>query len=661
MIQRVILDTSLIIFIKVKARLSYAALLITVFVILGLVVLGHLHSGTLSPSSDLTILKDRLVSLGYITTADIDEANIGKKHVTGYDSGETYDNINLYCSVDAEDILFLDMYGNLIHSISAKGHGGCDFVEAIDDDNFILFTRNATLLILDWDSNIKFLRAGTFHHDFDVSDSGELYLLTASFVNITEINPDGLTAVEYLVVLNSEGEITKKLDFSELILENRQLRELLKNREFKEYTDIENAFDATHTNAVEIIKNDVIADGKRMFKKGDVLFCMRNLDIIGVIDLEKEEIVWHWGEGFLEGPHHSSMLENGNILLFDNGKRRMYSRIIEYNPVDDEIEWEYVGNPPESFYTEFMGSVQRLPNGNTLVTETIKGHVFEVAADGNIVWEFWNPYITEDGKKRGTIYRMTRLTSDFRNLSQYVQSSSDDITKYCGGIREKQWGESCDANMRLKSERMSEFEGKENNEETDECFSTLAIDSDNSILCDKVQDLTVADDCFLTIGINLKNSRLCDKIRDSIKADECYRTISIYLKNPILCDKIQDLTVADDCYVELAPLLKHPVYCDRIQNNELVDDCYGKVGFLTENISLCEKIADRTERTRCVGRVGISSKNSSICDMVTDNWMLDECYKDVGISSMNSSICGKIQDQTERDRCYRAIANEQKV
>ena len=38
-----------------------------------------------------------------------------------------------------------------------------------------------------------------------------------------------------------------------------------------------------------------------------------------------------------------------------------------------------------------MGGVQRLPNGNTLLCESLNGRVFEVTADGEIVWDYICP------------------------------------------------------------------------------------------------------------------------------------------------------------------------------------------------------------------------------------------------------------------------------
>ena len=39
-----------------------------------------------------------------------------------------------------------------------------------------------------------------------------------------------------------------------------------------------------------------------------------------------------------------------------------------------------------------MGNAQRLPNGNTLINEASFGRFFEVTRDGDIVWEYVNPF-----------------------------------------------------------------------------------------------------------------------------------------------------------------------------------------------------------------------------------------------------------------------------
>ena len=45
-----------------------------------------------------------------------------------------------------------------------------------------------------------------------------------------------------------------------------------------------------------------------------------------------------------------------------------------------------------NFFTPFMGSAQRLANGNTLLCESAFGRIFEVTREGYVCWEYVNPH-----------------------------------------------------------------------------------------------------------------------------------------------------------------------------------------------------------------------------------------------------------------------------
>lgn len=96
----------------------------------------------------------------------------------------------------------------------------------------------------------------------------------------------------------------------------------------------------------------------------------------------------------------------GNILLFNNGDNRKdgaYSSIEEITPpvkADGayEIEegaaygpekpaWRYMAEPKESFFSQFLSGVQRLPNGNTLICAGMSAELIEVTPDGKTVWQ----------------------------------------------------------------------------------------------------------------------------------------------------------------------------------------------------------------------------------------------------------------------------------
>ena len=53
--------------------------------------------------------------------------------------------------------------------------------------------------------------------------------------------------------------------------------------------------------------------------------------------------------------------------------------------------WTYQSSPATNFYSAEISGAQRLPNGNTLITESDGGRLFEVTRRGEIVWNFVNP------------------------------------------------------------------------------------------------------------------------------------------------------------------------------------------------------------------------------------------------------------------------------
>jgi formylglycine-generating enzyme required for sulfatase activity len=149
--------------------------------------------------------------------------------------------------------------------------------------------------------------------------------------------------------------------------------------------------------------------------------------------------------------HHTHWIESGlpgagDILIFNNGLGRGYSSVDEIVPPVDaagnyslsagtafgpsSLTWTYVGSPATSFYSSEIGGAQRLPNGNTLVTEGVKGNLFEVTAAGETVWQYINPVTTaplaqgstipadpnKAGQYMNAVFRVVRYGTDYPGL-----------------------------------------------------------------------------------------------------------------------------------------------------------------------------------------------------------------------------------------------------
>jgi hypothetical protein len=134
-----------------------------------------------------------------------------------------------------------------------------------------------------------------------------------------------------------------------------------------------------------------------MFKAGDLLIDLRNLQTVIVVDGESRKVKWAMTGPFF-GQHDPDFAPNGRIIVFDNritgGAPQLgYSRLLEIDPATRQVVWNYEGSDAEPFYTPIGGKVEWLPNGNILAADPQGGRLFEVARgpEGNrIVWEHVN-------------------------------------------------------------------------------------------------------------------------------------------------------------------------------------------------------------------------------------------------------------------------------
>ena len=129
---------------------------------------------------------------------------------------------------------------------------------------------------------------------------------------------------------------------------------------------------------------------------GDILTSFMKNNTIAIIDKKTGDIKWRWGRDDLSHQHSPTALDNGNILVFNNGLHPQnisfgYSQVLEINPDYGKISWFFGGGEEQYlFHSSTMSNCQRLPNGNTFICEGTWGRLFEVTSEGELVWEFVN-------------------------------------------------------------------------------------------------------------------------------------------------------------------------------------------------------------------------------------------------------------------------------
>ena len=207
--------------------------------------------------------------------------------------------------------------------------------------------------------------------------------------------------------------------------------------------------DWLHLNAASYVgPNRWYEAGDDRFHPDNIIISSRHANIIAIID-RAGAIVWRMGPdyrqseplrelGQIMGQHHPHIIPAGlpgagNLLVFDNGgragygsanpaaptgknsSRRFNSRVLEINPVTFEKVWEYsiTGTEQFRFFSHYLSAAQRLPNGNTMITEGADGRIFEITTGGEIVWEYVSPFFDSEIAFRNAIFRAYRVPYDW--------------------------------------------------------------------------------------------------------------------------------------------------------------------------------------------------------------------------------------------------------
>lgn len=180
--------------------------------------------------------------------------------------------------------------------------------------------------------------------------------------------------------------------------------------------------DWTHTNDAHYVEAD-----------NSVYISVRHLSRITRIDYDTKEIVYNIGMDMPSGDvsigndlfsyqHSPMLLENGNMLLLDNGNRRggepansstgrTFAVELELSDLpltDATIAWSW----EVPVYCPSTGDADRLANGNTLITATHVNGVLEATPMGLVTWRL-NILAAETCSGYRPGYRATRVPNLF--------------------------------------------------------------------------------------------------------------------------------------------------------------------------------------------------------------------------------------------------------
>lgn len=345
----------------------------------------------------------------------------------GHDEEQAYQGFTLFApNTGPGDVFLIDMEGSIAHQWRMPyqpglygyltGDGTLFYNGKVRDPNDERYIscqpwKGGAVLEVDWDGNIlRELHHPDHHHDGRMLSNGNVVLLCLAELpediaaRVRGGRPgteaEGKIYGDYIVEMTWEGEEVWRWNaWEHLDPEDDGIATLNEPRE-----------EWTHANTVS-----EMADG-------NLLVSFRNPSLVVIIERPGSEVIWKLGPPVIAQQHAPVELENGNILIFDNGTSRLdhnipHSRVIEVDRESQEIVWSYQERYISDFFSPLISNATRLPNGNTLICEGTFGRFFEVTGEGEVVWEYVNPHFypvadEPDAAFSNRVFRCYRYSPD---------------------------------------------------------------------------------------------------------------------------------------------------------------------------------------------------------------------------------------------------------
>ena len=195
--------------------------------------------------------------------------------------------------------------GNLFYGGKVRDDGGRDIFEAMKR------FKGGVMLEADWDGNILWEHRDPYHHhDARRTESGGCLYMTVARMDDAQAakiqggqpgSDAGGMYADVLVEVDADGN---------RIWEWRAAEHLDPDQHVITFNDLR-MNGATATPSYHC--------------RAPVMFSFRNISTVGIIDKASGNVVWQIGDDTLAQQHDPSLLDNGNVLIYDNGSHSRHN------------------------------------------------------------------------------------------------------------------------------------------------------------------------------------------------------------------------------------------------------------------------------------------------------------------------------------------------
>jgi hypothetical protein len=366
---------------------------------------------------------EALEAIGYVENSS-KKAEGGIPTIAVWDKERSYNGRNFWISGHASEAYLTDMAGEVLHTWRSdfwkiwpdypapKNDGSAHHYRrafVYPNGDCLLIHEGRAILKVDKDSNVLWAQPNRAHHDAWLAPDGGVFVLTREADVVKELDDRRPVLDDFIVQLDAAGNETRRVSVLKAFSNSPEFAEIFSTKNMPARTR-----DVFHTNSLEILDGSIAATNPE-FKAGRALISMRTLSAVAVVDLDTEKIVWAKKDSYV-AQHDAKILPGiGDLMVFDNqGGPRRASRVIEYKLPEMSVVWTYPTGPGQPLRSETLGTGERLPNGNTLITESDGGRALEVTPDGTTVWEMFNPHRAGEGDEYiAALFEVVRLPPDF--------------------------------------------------------------------------------------------------------------------------------------------------------------------------------------------------------------------------------------------------------
>jgi len=329
--------------------------------------------------------------------------------------GAAYPGLNLVTAVVADNHLgayIMDMDGRILHSwdvdwfkiwpdarhlpedATPQAPPGTHIHGAVvlDDGDLVYNYEHLGMVRLDLCGNVVWRLPYRTHHSIHPDDDGDLWVSaqinhTSADPRFPNYRPDFIEPI--VLKVSPDGKIKNEISVLELLHSNDLNGLLLITSRDNFDTSVRG--DTLHLNDVEPFPASMPPGA---FSPGDLLISLRNINAVLVFNAATGRVKQVWSGSFVR-QHDPDFVDGDTVSVFDNNnvapeQAGQQSRILLLTAGSAEQTIYYTGQSDAPFYSDIMGKHQWLPNGNLLITESMKGRAFEIDRDRRVVWEYFN-------------------------------------------------------------------------------------------------------------------------------------------------------------------------------------------------------------------------------------------------------------------------------